>query len=109
MKDELALLGVVDRSTWMATNVPGTSTVMPPAAGPNPQPLEFAALTIESVDEWKRSDCVHYVRCMDTAVRHNWSQFHCNDCRAYEPVPPTEDEKKAALRLNRLLRIMNRP
>jgi hypothetical protein len=69
----------------------------------NPQRLDAANLTPENVDEYKRSDCRFYKQCLSAAARANWAQFHCNDCRAFEPVEANSDEQKVLTQLGRLL------
>lgn len=54
---------------------------------PNPQQLEGDALTADNIDSFKRYDCTRYERCISTAARRGWTQFHCNACAAYEPLP----------------------
>ena len=57
------------------------------AALPNPQELPDLALTIDGVEEYKRYDCRTYTTCLDVAADAGWQQFHCNDCKAYVPIP----------------------
>jgi hypothetical protein len=54
-------------------------------------------LCIDTVDEYKKSNCRLYDGCLDVAVNENWLQFHCRDCQAYEPVPEPEDSHLTAL------------
>jgi hypothetical protein len=52
---------------------------------PQPHPLSLdMLLSIESVESYKKPNCVTYEKCLDRAYRMGWSQFHCNGCHAYE-------------------------
>jgi hypothetical protein len=56
---------------------------------PNPKELDMI-LTTDGVEEYKRYDCRTYAKCLDAAADAGWSQFHCNDCRAYIPIPKSD-------------------
>ncbi len=53
---------------------------------PNPQELD-SNLGINTVADYKRTDCRRYLKCLDIAEAAKWNQFHCNDCQAYEKLP----------------------
>lgn len=65
---------------------------------PNPQPLE-ELLTVDGVDQYKRFDCYLYTRCLTTASNAGWSQFHCNDCSVYVPIPDDDPSNDGFARL----------
>ncbi len=52
---------------------------------PNPKELIDVVLSDENVDEYKKSDCVYYSKCL-TQVQ-DMEQFHCNKCRVYVQDP----------------------
>lgn len=58
-------------------------------------------LTMEVVDEYKKVDCKSYVKCLHAAVKANWGQFHCQDCRAYEAIPIDDPTNAFFARLGR--------
>lgn len=60
----------------------------------NPRVLDLG-LTIEIVDQYKRSDCAFYERCLDQAAEQGWQQFHCKSCNAF--VKRTEDRSDLIL------------
>lgn len=68
----------------------------------NPRSVDIC-LTIETVDLYKKSDCRFYVKCLDVASIAGWQQFHCNDCKAYVPLPEETRQNKTLLRLAMLL------
>lgn len=50
-----------------------------------PTPVQIKTrLTLDNVDDYKRSDCASYGHCLEVACRAGWSQFTCNECEAYE-------------------------
>jgi hypothetical protein len=49
----------------------------------NPQRLSLK-LDPDTVDRYKRIDCLAYGECLNEIARTNWSQWHCNDCEEYE-------------------------
>lgn len=44
-------------------------------------------MTPEEIDALKHFDCAYYEACLDVAVKENWGQFHCRDCKGYRPTP----------------------
>jgi hypothetical protein len=60
---------------------------------PNPQELDLL-LTIDFVDDYKRYDCIRYVKCLDVAEAAGWQQFHCNECGAYVPLPKDDPSRR---------------
>lgn len=71
------------------------------SAARNPMPIDLS-LSIESVDNYKRSDCRLYEQCMNQAAEENWPQFHCNACQAYVKI---EDDHEALILGRKLLTI----
>lgn len=82
---------------------PDVSLPIIPAPHRNPLELDLA-LTSESVDNWKRSDCRFYLKCLDFAAEESWQQFHCNDCKAYVAVVTSSEERALAARLSMYFR-----
>ena len=78
-----------------------SSDDLKPLALPNPQPLEDL-LTLESIDHYKKWDCVRYAKCLDIVCERGWQQFHCNDCTRYvQEAPDDPERKKLAQQLGR--------
>jgi hypothetical protein len=50
-----------------------------------PLPIHIK-LTTENVCQFKNVDCKFYEQCLFEAADNNWSQFHCRECQAYEPI-----------------------
>ena len=68
-----------------------------------PMPLDDSQLnlTIDNIDEYKKSDCRFYEKCMNHAAKKGWSQFHCNTCKIYEKDDNIDEHMRLALgRLN---------
>lgn len=74
-----------------------------PAPRGNPCELDLM-LTSESVDNYKRSDCRTYLKCLDMAADEGWQQFHCNNCRAYVAVVVGPEERALVARLSMYFR-----
>jgi hypothetical protein len=51
----------------------------------------------------KRDSCAHYESCLDVAAIANWTQWHCDDCGAYEHKPPSRQLIIASLDIARLI------
>ncbi len=68
-----------------------------------PMPLDDSQLnlTIDNIDEYKKSDCRFYENCMNHAAKKGWSQFHCNTCKIFEKDDNIDEHMRLALgRLN---------
>jgi hypothetical protein len=64
---------------------------------PEPRCLfRIAELTLKSVDEFKKPDCVYYVKCMEFASDKDWPQFHCKSCKSFVRDPFLPAKKKKA-------------
>lgn len=57
-----------------------------------PIALDDPPLTIDNVDDFKRSDCRFYAGCLDNVAKSGWDQFHCNGCPIYECNPHIDIE-----------------
>lgn len=67
-----------------------------------PIALDDPILTIDIVDDYKRSDCRFYKDCLTHTAKSGWEQFHCNQCTIYEKNPEIDDEfAELAALLNR--------
>ena len=51
---------------------------------PNPTEDKTLFITISNVDDFKKSNCKSYLKCMSDAAYADWEQFHCNNCEAFE-------------------------
>lgn len=68
----------------------------------NPQPLDDESillsdggLALDDIDRvGKRYDCRRYDRCLTTAARNGWTQFHCRDCKSYEALPADDPARR---------------
>ncbi len=54
----------------------------------NPRELVAVTLTEDNVDDYKRSDCINYDKCL--SLSQKWEQFHCQRCKAYVKDPESE-------------------
>lgn len=67
-----------------------------------PVVLDDPILSIDIVDDYKRSDCGYYKDCLAHTSKSGWEQFHCNQCVIYERDPEIdEDFAELAALLNR--------
>ena len=53
------------------------------SAKPVPLDDSLIVLTIDNVDDFKKSNCRYYERCMNHAAKKGWSQFQCRVCKIY--------------------------
>lgn len=78
----------------------------------NPQPIDGdddvvfsdGSIALDVIDALpKRYDCRRYERCLSTAARNGWTQFHCRDCKSYEALPADDPARRLFARLGTAL------
>lgn len=60
-----------------------------------PMPLceeDANALTADTIDAIKRTDCSMYNECLDQALLADWSGFSCEHCKAYQAITAEQRE-----------------
>lgn len=55
-----------------------------------PVTLDEPPLNLDNVERYKKSDCLHYSKCLDYAAKSGWDQFQCNSCNIYERNPDVD-------------------
>lgn len=56
------------------------------------RPTKSPPMTVEQVDQLKRTDCRRYQKCLDHACGEGWEGFSCTACRVDDPMSYREKE-----------------